>query len=353
MSRKDKTRRSLLIANPGSGKATDRTALIEQVTRTLLEQGVKLDVAIAKPKEAATPIARKAVKRGYKAVIALGGDDTVEAIIRGMTGSKTRLGIIAAGTANNLAKSLGIPADPRDACALIASGHVRKLDMGQVRVKKGKKFHFFELATIGIAAALYPDAEDIRKGELSKIKDAFQKLLKHESKPRVSLELDGGGKFPRSKMRVETMLVTVSNVPLIGLNFLVAPDASLDDGLLDIALYPDFSKSELAAYFGKIMNEGHAKDGTIQRYRARKLKIKASPRLSVMADGKMLGKGTVRIKVLPGALRVIAPPPGAGVEKPHSETSEARSVPAPVAPAVPDPADRKNGTTPVPAAAER
>src|SRR5664279_3301049 len=101
MSKKDKSKRTLLIANPGSGTAADRTALIEQVAHDLQEQGLKLDVAIAKPKEVAIPIARKAVKAGYKTVVALGGDDTVEAIMRGMAGSKTQLGIISAGTANN------------------------------------------------------------------------------------------------------------------------------------------------------------------------------------------------------------------------------------------------------------
>ena len=74
--------------------------------------GVKVDVAVAKPHEAAIPIARRAVKEGYKIIIAMGGDDTVEAIIRGIAGSKARLGIIPAGTANDLAKSLGIPEDP-------------------------------------------------------------------------------------------------------------------------------------------------------------------------------------------------------------------------------------------------
>lgn len=341
MSKKNYSKRALLIANPGSGKASGRTALIEQVTGFLQEQGVKVDVAIAKPKEEAIPIASRAVKKGYKVVIAMGGDDTVEAVIRGVTGSKTQLGIIPAGTANNLAKSLGIPADPQEACALIATGHVRKLDMGQIQVKKGKKFHFFEMAAVGIVAALYPDAEDIRKGELSKIKDAVVTFLNHETKPKVSLTLDG-----ESKITVETMLVTISNVPLIGLNFLVDPDASVDDGLLDISVYPDFSKRELIAYFGKVMNEGHTSDGTIQRYRTRKLKIKTSPKLVVMSDGTMLGKGTVRIKVLPGALRVIAPEPGAGLEKPQTET--AKNMPAPVAKAVIEPENNKNGTAPVP-----
>ena len=81
----------------------------------------------------------------------------------------------------------------------------------------------------------------------------------------------------------------------------------------------------------KVTNEGHTDNEKIQRYRARKLKITSSPKLEVMADGVMLGKGTVKIKVLPGALRVIAPEVGAGVEKPRLAADA--DLPAPVAPA--------------------
>jgi len=341
MSNKNNSKRALLIANPGSGKAASRTALIEEVTGHLQNAGVKVDVSIAKPKEEAIPIARRAVKAGYGTVIALGGDDTVEAIIRAVSGSKTRLGIIAAGTANNLAKSLGIPEDHKEACALIAAGKARKLDMGEIRVKKGKKHLFFEVAAVGILAALYPDAEDIRKGELWRIKDAVITLFSHVTKPKVTLSMDGG-----SKITVATMMVTIANVPLIGPNLLVAPDASMDDGLLDISIYPDFTKSELTAYFGKVMNQGQVSDGAIQRYRTSKLKITSRPKLEVMADGMMLGRGSVKIKVLAGALRVIAPKPGAGVEKPQTQAS--MDLPAPVASAVVDASVAVNGKVTIP-----
>ena len=341
MSKKSKKVHAKLIANPGSGNAADRGQLLEQVTRCLQEQGVKVDVAVAKPHEAALPIARRAVKEGYKIIIAMGGDDTVEAIIRGIAGSKARLGIIAAGTANDLAKSLGIPEDPLEACALIADGHFRKLDLGQVRVGQKKKLRFFELVTVGIGAAVYEDALHASKGRLSSLKGAVQTVLAHETKPKVTVIMDDD-----SSVTVETMLAIVSNVPLIGPNMLVAPDASPEDGLFDISLYPDFSKSEALAYFAKVMNERSTEDGKIQRYRARKLKIKASPKLEVLADGILLGKGTVRIKVLPGALRVIAPEVGSGMEK--SPQATGADLPAPVAPAVTNKELEKNGSKPVP-----
>jgi diacylglycerol kinase (ATP) len=325
MSKKNKPIRVKLIANPGAGDVLQAASRLEQVTQYLVDYGLKVDVALAKPKKEAIPIARKAVKDGYDVVIAMGGDGTLGAVIRGIAGSKVRLGIIAAGTENDIARSLGIPEDLKEACALIASGHTRKLDLGQVRTKKSKKFYFFMVTAIGLTATIYPLIKEVPEGKLGGIKDAVMTLLKFDSKPTVFLTLDD-----ESKIEVETMLVTVANTPLIGAKNLVAPDASLDDGLLDIAVYPDFSKAELLSYFAKTAHEGSTPDGRIQRYRARKIKVKTSPKLDVAAEGILLGKGTARIKILPGALRVLAPEPGQGEEKPEEKVTKA--LPEPVSP---------------------
>ncbi len=223
-----------------------------------------------------------------------------------------------------MAKSLGIPESLEEACVLIASRHTRKLDVGQVKMKKHKKLYFFELTAIGLVAALYPKANKIMNGKLSHLKDAALTLIQQESQPKVYLTLDD-----ESKIKIETMLVVVSNAPIFGKNFLVAPHASLQDGLLDISIYPNFSKAELLAYYLSIMNEGYSDNEKIQRYRARKIEIKASPKLMAMADGVMLGKGKVKIKIRPRALWVIAPEDHGDFmnEKPVSER-----LPAPVSP---------------------
>jgi len=237
-----------------------------------------------------------------------------------------RLGIIASGTENDIARSLGIPEDLKEACALIASGHVRKLDLGQISTKENKKFYFLMVAAIGLTATLFPLIKEVPEGKLSGIKDAVATILKFDPKPTVSLTLDD-----ESKIEVETMLVTIANTPLIGAKNLVAPDASMDDGLLDIAVYPNSSKSDLLAYFAETAHERSVPDGTIQRYRARKIKIKTSPKLDIAAEGIILGKGSASIKVLPGALRVLAPEPGPGAEKTQEE-KVAKELPPPVSP---------------------
>ena len=327
MSKKDKTTHVKLIANPGAGKASDSADKLKLVIEYLEKNGLKVEVALAKPKEEATSIARRAVKDGYKLVIAMGGDGTIEAVMRGMIGSKARLGIVPAGTENNIAKSLGIPKDLAEACTLIASENTLKLDVGQVKTRKGRKFIFFEMATIGLSAAVYPDANKAASGKLSSIKAAAMTFIHQDTRPKVYLTLDD-----ESKVEVETMLVMVSNTPVFGKNFLVAPDASLQDGLMDISVYPDFSKVELIRYYAAVMDGGYSGDGKVQHYQARKLKVKASSKLDVMADGVALGKGTVTIKIRPGALRVITAEknPGFGIPL-TDEVVEIQPVPVTLA----------------------
>ncbi|MEP6894182.1 MAG: diacylglycerol kinase family protein, partial [Chloroflexota bacterium] len=227
MPKKNKSVRAKLIANPGAGDVKTAASRIEQVTRYLLEYGLKVDVALAHPKDEAIPIAKKAIKDGYDIIVAMGGDGTLGAVIRGIAGSKIRLGIIAAGTENDIAKSLGIPEDLKEACALIASGHTRKLDLGQVSTKKKKKFYFFMLTAIGLTATIFPLIKEIPEGKYSGVGEALTTFLKFKSKPKVYLTLDD-----ESQIKVETMLVTIANTPLIGAKNLVAPDASMEDGLL-------------------------------------------------------------------------------------------------------------------------
>ncbi len=323
MSKKDKSIRAKLIANPGVGKASESADNLKLVIGYLEKSGLKVDVAFAKPKEEATPIAKRAVKDGYKIVIAMGGDGTIEAVMRGMIGGKARLGIVPTGTENNIAESLGIPKDLQEACALIASDNTLKLDMGQVTTRKGKKFVFFEMATIGLSAAIYPDVNKVASGKLSNIKATALTFIHQETRQNVFLTLDN-----ESKVEVETMLVVVSNTPVVGKNFMVAPDASMQDGLLDVAVYPDLGKVELLGYYAAVMDGGYSGDGKVQHFQARKMKIKTSPKLDVMADGVAIGRGTVTIKVRPAALRVITTEKNPSLET--SQKDDKNAVPVPV-----------------------
>lgn len=311
-----------LIYNPGAGKAEGTSLRLEQVTRCLQAHGFTVKVAVAHPNTRGTAIARKAARAGYRLVVAFGGDGTIEAVARGLVKTKTRLGILPDGTYNNLAKSLGIPQDLETACALLENGACRRIDVGQIKTKQHGKYAFLELAAVGLVATLYPDVKRLPKGQWTELAGAIEKLALYPAH-QVDVRLGSN-----RHVRAQTMLVTVSNAPIFGANFLLAPEASLEDGLLDVHLFPDFSKAELITYFAEIARERSSDRQSAQHYQAHQIRIKARPKMAIMADGVMLGKGKAKIKVLRGALRVIAP---AGAGEGPAEQPEAKRGPAPMA----------------------
>jgi YegS/Rv2252/BmrU family lipid kinase len=302
MSKKKKLDRVKLIVNSGAGKVRENPACLEEVTRCLMDLGLRVDVALAHPKRNAIPIVKRAVKKGYSTVIAMGGDGTIGAVIEGLVGSKVHLGIIPAGTANDIAASLGIPMDLKEACKVIANAQARPMDLGMLTTSERKDFPFFMVAAVGLVATIYPKLKNVPEGKLAGIKEAVGVFMGAEKDPKVFLTLDD-----ESKIEVETPMVLIANTPLIGLRNLVAPAASMEDGLIDIAVFPDFSKAEALAYFARTMGEASTSDGKVQRYQARKIKIKTDPEQDIAAEGMVMGKGKAKIKVLPGALYVIAP----------------------------------------------
>jgi diacylglycerol kinase (ATP) len=311
MSKKNKQLYAKLIANPGAGQVLKQASLIVDAAQYLMDRGLHVDVSLARPTRNAARAAKKAVKDGYDIIIAMGGDGTIGGVIRGMVGAKPRLGLIPAGTENDFALSLGIREDIHQACDIILAGNSRKIDLGRLRTKKTDRFDFFMVTTVGIVSTVFPMIKDVPAGDYGKIKDALRTLFKFDSTPTVYLTLDDQPEFA-----VETMLVTITNVPLIGLHNLVAPDSSLEDGLLDVSVYPGFSKAQIIAYFARTLNESAPEYDRVQRYRARKMKIRTSPKLDIAAEGLMMGKGTAWIKSLPGAIRVLAPEPAPAPGKP-------------------------------------
>lgn len=301
MPKKNKTPRVKLIVNPGAGNAADAAEQLRLVTDYLEKHGLKVDAALARSKEKATRLARRAVKAGDRLVAAMGGDGTVEAVMRGLLGSQARLGIIPTGVENNLARSLGIPTDLGEACALMASDQTLNLDLGQITVGKDRQYLFFERAILGLLETALPLSQKAWSGKDNGVQIAAPTLIRQEVCPKVSLRLDQD-----KKIEVETRLVIVSIAPVLGKSFPAAPAAALPEGVLDITVYPGFGKAELLRYYAAVLDGTYAEDGKIQHYQARKVKVKTSPQLQVLADGVVLGKGPVVIQMRKAVLRIIA-----------------------------------------------
>jgi diacylglycerol kinase (ATP) len=292
-----------MIFNPTSGisTVTEQRMPPDETERTILQglrdSGLEPQVLHTTPEDSGEGIARRAAADGAELVIAAGGDGTIHAVANGVTGTQSILGIIPTGTMNNLAHSLNIPDTIPAACYVVLNGKTRAIDTGRIN-----DHPFLEVAGAGMEAALYPSAEEIKRpglpstlrGALSGLKTVFT-----YRDARVRIEIDG------DKERIYTALqVTISNSPFYGAHLQVAPQILMDDGLLDVVVYSNFSKAEYLRHAVSISQGRRPYQPKIKHLRARSLRITADKPLEIQADGEPLGYTPAEVMVLPASLRI-------------------------------------------------
>jgi diacylglycerol kinase family enzyme len=219
------------------------------------------------------------------------------------------LGIIPSGTQNNIAVSLDIPMDIAAAIALLRTGRRVKMDMG-VTISSGSLANdgevttpFLELCSVGLVASLFPSADDLQHGNLTRVADFLATLVK--SPPaKITIRLDN-----KKETTDLGHVVLVCNIPFIGRNYRISADASYNDGLLDVVYFGDLTKLELLNYVFQGVGVDAPADPRIQHYRVRRIDIDTQPAMPIMVDGRALGEGRVRIQVRRRVLTALAGKP--------------------------------------------
>jgi YegS/Rv2252/BmrU family lipid kinase len=310
--------RPVLVINPHAGQKlglSTNAAGIQAVEEALAGVGVHVDVQETQRPKHATELARQAVEAGCKLVIAAGGDGTVSETGHGLAGTDTALGIMPMGSIMNTARTLCIPRDLPGAAAVIAAGRVLSMDVGCVRAGPPgavRQANYLEAGGVGLAAGLFGYFDRLDSGApLQGVLRAVLRFLRRLGTPRLILEADG------RRFQVRSAMVTVANGPYVGAAYALAPDAHVDDGLLDTVLYRE--AGVLRVLFHMAMVAGGRRRPTppdAQAFRVRNLRVYTRRRrrpLPVHADGIAVGATPAEFSVLPGALKVLVgePPPGA------------------------------------------
>ncbi len=295
--------RAVLIFNPTSGisTVTEKRMSPEETERTILEglrtYGIEPDLLYTTPEDAGQGLAKRAADDGIELVIAAGGDGTMHAVASGLIGTQSILGLVPTGTMNNLARSLNISDTIPACCATIAEGHTRIIDVGRVNDRI-----FLEVAGMGLEAALFPAAEEIKQpGFLTTIHGVVSglKTLFGFKAPRLRIACDNGKHRP-----YDALQVTICNAPFYGAHLQVAPEVLMDDGLLDVFIYRDFSKSEYLRHAISISQGRRPYQPKIKHLRVRSLQVTTDEPVVIHADGELLGYTPAQVKVLPSALRI-------------------------------------------------
>ncbi|MCM1337132.1 MAG: diacylglycerol kinase family lipid kinase [Candidatus Amulumruptor caecigallinarius] len=289
-------RRALLIINPISG-VSGKDGLADHVTTTLSPCGWDITVAYTTCHGDATRLGKRAVAEGYDAVIAAGGDGTVNETAAALCHSGVALGILPCGSGNGLARHLGIPVDVDDALRIIANG--KSIDSDYATVNG---LPFFCTFGVGFDAEVSERfARQHRRGKLSYIRSAIAEYIRY--RPQIYTIRTSG-----RVMTERAFLVAVCNASQYGNNAYIAPHASLTDGLLDITVIHAGTPLNTVIAGADIMTGMIDRNATIDVLRAPEITIERAADGPAHIDGEPVHiDNRIEIKCHHAALKVFTP----------------------------------------------
>ncbi|MFE6462066.1 diacylglycerol kinase family protein [Streptomyces cinereoruber] len=325
-----------LFVNPTAGRGRGAQAA-RPALDALRDAGLSVRTVLGHDAADALRRAREAVADGTGALVAVGGDGMVSLALKVVAGTSVPLGIIAAGTGNDFARTLGLPVRDPAAAARVAAGILkdtggRAVDLGRVTsggtpvagtVAAGTGAA--EIGTAGIGAAGTATAGAgarwyatvLASGFDSRVNDRGNRMRLPAGRFKYDLAilaelaafrpvpyrltLDGG-----RTVEVDATLVAVGNGTSYGGGMRICAGARTDDGLLDVTVVGDCDRTTLLKVFPRVYKGTHLDHPEVTTYRTRTLALDA-PDTTGYADGEPLGPLPLAVECVPGALRVLAP----------------------------------------------
>jgi YegS/Rv2252/BmrU family lipid kinase len=259
----------------------------------------------------ARALACQAVRDRFDIVVAAGGDGTVNEVVNGLAGSSVALGIIPAGTANDLAWQYGLPRNAEKACGVILGRHLHRADL----IRANDRF-FISTGGLGLPAEAAQIANRLksRRGLIrllarllsSKIyifAAVWAVLFRPRCQNFIKIQSPGECRL------FDIFSLTVSNQPCVGRNFRVCPGAANDDGELDVCLIENSrSRLEKLSILWKVMAGRHTDLPSVRLWRAAQLAVEAESPQSFLGDGEVGPESrSFQFRVMPRAISVIIP----------------------------------------------
>jgi diacylglycerol kinase (ATP) len=283
-----------LLTNPTSGKGRGARARVAALAR-LGEAGVRPRDLAGRDADEALDLARQCVADGVEALVVAGGDGMVHIGVQALAGTDTKLGVIPAGTGNDVARYFDLPRkDPRAAAERLLAGRSRTIDLA----RSGSK-HFITVLAAGFDAIVNERANKMTwpQGQMRYNIATLAELRTFRPIPYI-LDLDG------VTHNLDAMLVAVGNGPSFGGGLRITEGAVLDDGLLDVVIIKPMSKLGLIRTYPKLFKGTHTGHPAYEHHRVRSVTV-AAPGIVSYADGERFGALPLTVECAPNALTVL------------------------------------------------
>ncbi|HZS03813.1 MAG TPA: diacylglycerol kinase family protein [Blastocatellia bacterium] len=294
-------KRASLIYNPCAGSLHGDLGVIHQLESELRARGVMVDPHATTCGGDATRLAHEAVAQNYDALIACGGDGTINEVAQVLAGTQTTLAVFPCGTANVFAKDLGLRRDPKKVSQLIATGSTRTISLG--RAIKGEmdwQRYFLLMAGIGLDAAMVRNVNlnlKRRIGEGAYFVSAMDYLARWPLTP-FSLTVDG--------TIYEATYAIIANSPSYGGGFTLTPGARLEDDKLDVCIFNSHSRFDYLGYAALAVTGRHRNCKNVTYLEAQSVSVSSDQETFVQLDGELVGSLPMRFEIVPRALSVVA-----------------------------------------------
>lgn len=300
-------KRARLIYNPTSGREEIKRRLPDILQR-LERGGFETSTHATVGEGDATLAAAEAVDRGFDAIIAAGGDGTLYEVINGMAEKENRppLGILPLGTTNDFARALGIPKHWEFAVDLILQQHTRTIDVGKVNHK-----YFINIAGGGSLTELTYEVPSKLKtmiGQLAYYMKGLEKL------PRLRpIELNV--RSAEKTLNEEVMMFLICNSNSVGGFEKLAPEASLDDGQLDVLILRKCSLAEFIRIVSAALRGEHLSDPHVIHFKTNHIQVTSPDYVQINLDGEFGGTLPCTFSVLPSHLQIYVDESGTSTYK--------------------------------------
>jgi diacylglycerol kinase (ATP) len=284
------------LVNPASGRGTGK-AHLDRIRVLAAKLGAGL--CVSRKVSDLSEQARKAAEDGVERLLVAGGDGTLHYAVQGLAGTPCALGVIPLGSGNDLAGTLGIPPDLDVAVERALNGEVRRIDL----VRVGEAFSV-SYAGVGFDSEVTRYANEVKvlRGPLIYFYAVIHTLITFEP-PRMRVVHDEG------EFEGKVMFTVVNNLPRFGGGMRIAPDAKIDDGLLDLVIVKEIPKPALLSVFPKVYNGRHVGHPAVQILRTRRAEITIDRPMTLYGGGEplrpMMAGEPVMIEVVPGGLAVV------------------------------------------------
>ncbi len=291
----------LIIYNPAAGQSSDLKSTLDRVAALWRDRGWQVQIAATTAAGDATTKAKQAAQAGYHAVIAAGGDGTVNEVVNGLIGTATALGTLPLGTVNIWAREMGLSMDMLKAAESMSKSELTQIDVGIA----GNRY-FLLMAGIGFDAAVTATVSSVEKkrlGAIAYVKQAIQLAWNFRG---VSPKLRIDGKRVRGKI----LMVIIGNSQLYGGVVKFTANATIDDGLLDVCVIKGQGMLSAPRRLISIFARHYNRDPLVQYFQAQQIEIrgKRGKVLPVQVDGDYLGKTPMNFRVVPNSLWIMVPP---------------------------------------------